>query len=146
MKKGRHWKVCLVVALLQVSSEFLVLMFIRGPVETRIEDSRSIGAELALWDYQKELVSRGIVTKEEIPEDLRQFPDKNLMVGSSLGYGYDYLAMIIPALVLQLVAFGLSLSLAFRKNEIPGPSPNTCLLYTSPSPRDQRGSRMPSSA
>ena len=24
--------------------------------------------------------------------------------------------------------------------------PNNCLLYTSPSPRDQRGSRMPSSA
>ena len=29
---------------------------------------------------------------------------------------------------------------------IPAPSPSTCLLYTSPSPRDQRGSRMPSSA
>ena len=26
------------------------------------------------------------------------------------------------------------------------PRANTCLLYTSPSPRDQRGSRMPSSA
>ena len=25
-------------------------------------------------------------------------------------------------------------------------APNICLLYTSPSPRDQRGSRMPSSA
>ena len=25
-------------------------------------------------------------------------------------------------------------------------TPQTCLLYTSPSPRDQRGSRMPSSA
>ena len=25
-------------------------------------------------------------------------------------------------------------------------NPNNCLLYTSPSPRDQRGSRMPSSA
>ena len=25
-------------------------------------------------------------------------------------------------------------------------TPDTCLLYTSPSPRDQRGSRMPSSA
>ena len=25
-------------------------------------------------------------------------------------------------------------------------APSTCLLYTSPSPRDQRGSRMPSSA
>ena len=30
----------------------------------------------------------------------------------------------------------------FRKNE----ANITCLLYTSPSPRDQRGSRMPSSA
>ena len=28
----------------------------------------------------------------------------------------------------------------------PQPAPNSCLLYTSPSPRDQRGSRMPSSA
>ena len=27
-----------------------------------------------------------------------------------------------------------------------GRNPQTCLLYTSPSPRDQRGSRMPSSA
>ena len=27
-----------------------------------------------------------------------------------------------------------------------GPNVNICLLYTSPSPRDQRGSRMPSSA
>ena len=27
-----------------------------------------------------------------------------------------------------------------------GENPKTCLLYTSPSPRDQRGSRMPSSA
>ena len=26
------------------------------------------------------------------------------------------------------------------------PLPRACLLYTSPSPRDQRGSRMPSSA
>ena len=31
----------------------------------------------------------------------------------------------------------------FKKNDAPE---GTCLLYTSPSPRDQRGSRMPSSA
>ena len=30
--------------------------------------------------------------------------------------------------------------------EVLGVLPKTCLLYTSPSPRDQRGSRMPSSA
>ena len=32
-----------------------------------------------------------------------------------------------------------------EENDLTNP-PNTCLLYTSPSPRDQRGSRMPSSA
>ena len=38
-------------------------------------------------------------------------------------------------------AFQFNNSLLF-----PAFGPNTCLLYTSPSPRDQRGSRMPSSA
>ena len=33
-----------------------------------------------------------------------------------------------------------------RANRPLGPSTRTCLLYTSPSPRDQRGTRMPSSA
>ena len=33
-----------------------------------------------------------------------------------------------------------------KKNEVIRHSSNLCLLYTSPSPRDQRGSRMPSSA
>ena len=33
-----------------------------------------------------------------------------------------------------------------RPKETPPPLTWTCLLYTSPSPRDQRGSRMPSSA
>ena len=32
------------------------------------------------------------------------------------------------------------------RNTNPNKTPRTCLLYTSPSPRDQRGSRMPSSA
>ena len=34
----------------------------------------------------------------------------------------------------------------FENRYVTGHAINTCLLYTSPSPRDQRGSRMPSSA
>ena len=34
----------------------------------------------------------------------------------------------------------------WRTGQVIGIDPRTCLLYTSPSPRDQRGSRMPSSA
>ena len=33
-----------------------------------------------------------------------------------------------------------------EKKQMPAAGDGTCLLYTSPSPRDQRGSRMPSSA
>ena len=33
-----------------------------------------------------------------------------------------------------------------ERNQLPVITLNGCLLYTSPSPRDQRGSRMPSSA
>ena len=36
--------------------------------------------------------------------------------------------------------------LSLTLTEIQPPQPGSCLLYTSPSPRDQRGSRMPSSA
>ena len=39
---------------------------------------------------------------------------------------------------------GVSLNKAFV--ELPPNTPNTCLLYTSPSPRDRQKSRMPSSA
>ena len=57
----------------------------------------------------------------------------------------------------QIIAIIASLSLVLPliytfiiliKNQINPPSRNynACLLYTSPSPRDQRGSRMPSSA
>ena len=48
------------------------------------------------------------------------------------------------ALVMHRLAVQLETEVAcqFLKR----PSPELCLLYTSPSPRDQRGSRMPSSA
>ena len=45
--------------------------------------------------------------------------------------------------VLELDAGSFSLETSGRRA---GPRTSTCLLYTSPSPRDQRGSRMPSSA
>ena len=67
---------------------------------------------------------------EDIIEDevlnKKVMPDANLIGGQQVLIRVDFrLARIVP--------FGLVL-------EIP------CLLYTSPSPRDQRGSRMPSSA
>ena len=37
-------------------------------------------------------------------------------------------------------------ALGLRKGEVEGVSIDTCLLYTSPSPRDRQKSRMPSSA
>ena len=54
-----------------------------------------------------------------------------------------------PALVWKVGDAAKTCSLARVRRVFPGPFVNylsSCLLYTSPSPRDQRGSRMPSSA
>ena len=63
---------------------------------------------------------------------------------------FAWVALITPvletAVVFSMASAGfvwLGLSLAFLAVRL---ATNTCLLYTSPSPRDQRGSRMPSSA
>ena len=49
--------------------------------------------------------------------------------------------------VLEVLPDGFGFLRAPEANYLPGPDDiYVCLLYTSPSPRDQRGSRMPSSA
>ena len=55
----------------------------------------------------------------------------------------DDVEWIDDAFYIKKTRFGLHVSIL--KNPL-GAHFITCLLYTSPSPRDQRGSRMPSSA
>ena len=65
------------------------------------------------------------------------------------GAGESYTIMIPPPNVTGSLHMGhgfnnaiMDALIRFRRMQ----GRNTCLLYTSPSPRDQRGSRMPSSA
>ena len=52
-----------------------------------------------------------------------------------------------PTLIISHAWFNLALVIRFCEPILSNLSPDyVCLLYTSPSPRDQRGSRMPSSA
>ena len=64
----------------------------------------------------------------------------NAIVGATLS-GRDDLAGL-PGTLLLIGAAGA----APISSSVPGNPAKSCLLYTSPSPRDQRGSRMPSSA
>ena len=47
---------------------------------------------------------------------------------------------------IEEATFGQGKSFSIKDKNAPKAPPMPCLLYTSPSPRDQRGSRMPSSA
>ena len=73
------------------------------------------------------------LSEHEVCSRLAAMADRNAHdLTSFLGLGfYDH---VIPAVVPAMVSRG-EFATAY-----------TCLLYTSPSPRDQRGSRMPSSA
>ena len=58
---------------------------------------------------------------------------------------------VLPLLRILVLLFGQDVGRgarsAWKKRQLAGLEPgDPCLLYTSPSPRDQRGSRMPSSA
>ena len=58
---------------------------------------------------------------------------------------YDYpTAALLDEAGTDAILVGDSMSMVVQGHE--NTLPVTCLLYTSPSPRDQRGSRMPSSA
>ena len=63
---------------------------------------------------------------------------KILLLGAISGFPW---VIIGSSLSLWLKEEGLS-----RSTIVDLDNPSSCLLYTSPSPRDQRGSRMPSSA
>ena len=80
-------------------------------------------------------------------EDQLSIEDEDLSAtpkSSFVGYKTLGLASLIAALVGTLGGAGISKLLSPPASDL---SPlKSCLLYTSPSPRDQRGSRMPSSA
>ena len=79
---------------------------------------------------EKELESSELVVKGEIPEGLNGLYVRNGMNPRS-GYSDHWF-------------FGNGMLHGFKFED--GTVSYNCLLYTSPSPRDQRGSRMPSSA
>ena len=75
-------------------------------------------------------------------DDLMENSDAQIMVGSIL-----FFLLAFP-LYFGMAASGADGSLGggVADYQVNGEITYVCLLYTSPSPRDQRGSRMPSSA
>ena len=72
--------------------------------------------------------------------DLNKRLDKIFLTKGKVNY-IAPLAIVVLSILLLSGVLGLAVS------TVPGTDEeSTCLLYTSPSPRDQRGSRMPSSA
>ena len=64
-------------------------------------------------------------------------------------YQLDELLLLLAKANVDKAVFGLPLAarlLTLKRYIEPPNTPNTCLLYTSPSPRDRTRSRMPSSA
>ena len=76
----------------------------------------------------------------------RVLPGFTLSLGTSLLFVCLILLLPLSALVMQLAQMSWAQYWEVITNPQVVAAYKVCLLYTSPSPRDQRGSRMPSSA
>ena len=68
------------------------------------------------------------------------------VVQYSFDYGTTWTTLALPEAIEPVVLTSVPDGTALKILLLGGRRAKTCLLYTSPSPRDQRGSRMPSSA
>ena len=107
-----------------------------GPLD--LEDEDHLHAKSAVIAWQKTLSS---AMKDRLQSDLPIFlgGDHAMALGTLHGAAEHAASVGRPLYVLWLDAHSDYHTLDTTKS-------GNCLLYTSPSPRDQRGSRMPSSA
>ena len=87
-------------------------------------------------------------TEEEI-EEVMSFFEEIIDTIDGIGIFVHNTTIALPMFIPGFgVAWGLfsAYSTGFAYSAIAASNAQVCLLYTSPSPRDQRGSRMPSSA
>ena len=90
---------------------------------------------------EDKLVLQGIGSSDAWPRIIER---KNVVVGLPLKLSDD---TDLPTDATSFYQSGVPILSAFTGSHSDYHTPrDTCLLYTSPSPRDQRGSRMPSSA
>ena len=68
------------------------------------------------------------------------------VIGASSGTGTGLGAVLINTVLFFLVSIGVGVIIHYVMKWLDKRNPHTCILYTSPSPRDQALSRMPSSA
>ena len=78
-----------------------------------------------------------------VPEELPKFSKEDMQAMASMSYAELAHKVILPFVEEDVTSAELK---TMVEETYAGFSHDACLLYTSPSPRDQRGSRMPSSA
>ena len=99
----------------------------------------TVGPAVALWNFGVDAKTQFVVpTEEEINATLSRV-------------GYDKLEVRLDPPAIRKSTAGLKIDLSavakgYAVDAVCETLADICLLYTSPSPRDQRGSRMPSSA
>ena len=82
----------------------------------------------------------GLIVGQYILAELAEYAESANRVVNQLALLANHKSVGMTVLALAV------LRVAWRVFNKPPVLPSSCLLYTSPSPRDQRGSRMPSSA
>ena len=91
-------------------------------------------------------LSVGLVQQSMLPLERKKNYECDITYATNSELGFDYLRDNMAADKSEIVQRDFQFCVIDEVDSILIDEARTCLLYTSPSPRDQRGSRMPSSA
>lgn len=98
MRKSMIWAL-----VLQTVSVLLFVVFFNIAVPERVDSQRRIGERHGGASMQKDLIEYGVISEEQIPEELRFYHEKTIHIESDLSFTFYELSLFRPALVLQIV-------------------------------------------
>lgn len=108
------------VLVLQGGALLLFVCFVKMAVPQRVASIRAIGEWEGAHQMQKELIKQGVVLGDDIPRELRLYPEKGMYVSADLDFQIYYLTLFLPAVLAQLAAFVLTVLIVFQGRK---PSP-----------------------
>ena len=116
MKRGAR-TINVWVLLLQFGALVFFVGFIKIAVPERADSMRAIGHYEGGRQMQGDLIDKGVFSPEDIPKELRYYPEKGIYIEADLNLEFYRLILFLPALLCQFLAIALTMYRIYQERK-----------------------------